>query len=156
MAAVLLSILSFLGRHALSAAKMLGIQIKTIFARLLLKAKTAAAIIFALTSARVAVYAAIVVAFEAGLTGLAFLVLSPLSASLLRVLLPNSSWAEGLFYMTWDEGICLSFVWSLTIVYWGNVFAVRRVIDIFSHALTYRIMVHGNYRGISLGLLAGR
>lgn len=153
----LAGLLLSLFQHSLSYAKfVLGLS-KVALLRIALAARAAVVYITQYVTLRAAFFAAIFLAFQAFVAALAFLVVTPLSSNLLHILLPDGSeWAQGLYYLAWEEGLCLSTAWSLVLVYWANVFAVHRVIELLAQALTYRIMVWDGEHDISLGMLGGR
>lgn len=154
--AVLLTILLQFCAKTIDYAKLVGGMIKVEFFRMALRAKAAVVYLARYTAARVAFWAAIVLLFETCVTALAAYVARPVSSFLLRQLLPETGWAQALYYMVWDSGVSLSTAWSAVLVYWSNVFLVRRAINTLASALTYRIMIYNGQNQMNLGLLSGR
>lgn len=154
---VLLSILGAIAKESLSFAKFLLGLAKVALLRVALSLKFAIVYITHYCSSKLAFLAAIFLAFEVAVASLSFFVITPISSSLISTLLPDGNeWAQAIYYLAWESGLSFSLLWSLLLVYWANVFAAHRVLDILAQALSYRVMIWDGERQISMGLLSGR
>lgn len=153
----LLSVLLGIGRESLNFAKFVVGLTKVALLRVALSARAALVYVTQYLSWRGVFLATSFALFEAAIASLAFLVATPLTSQLLRYLLPdNEPFAQGIYYIAWEEGIKLSLVWSLTLVYWANVFVVRRALNLLASALSYRMIIWDGQNTIFKGLMGGR
>lgn len=154
MTAILTLLLSLL-RQTASTARDIYVQLRVWLFRLGWRAKSIVFYLARIAALRYAFLVAVFAACEGALTALSQYLIVPLTSDLLRAILPDTGYCQGIYRAVWDTGLSLSVLWGHTITFLSSAWATARLVDLLADALTYRSMIYRDNRWVNQRLTGG-
>lgn len=154
MTAIITLLLALL-RQSASLARDVLVQLRVWLVRLAWRAKSIIYYLARIAALRYAFLVAVFAAGEGALVALSQYLIVPLTSDLLRAILPDTGYCQGIYRAVWDTGLSLSVLWGHTITYLSSAWATARLVDLLADALAYRAIAYRDNKALNSRLMGG-